>query len=218
MGVLNATPDSFYAGSRAAQTEAAIHLAEVMIEEGADVLRRVAFRRRVDHGKAPIEFRARAARNIEKGSAGDTEAFADNGMAVAADEGARLIIDLGDGIHRLIGTQHDFAHRSGMRAEELNVGTFQKARAACFGHVLAESLTIAGVAGTTGTALGAGLIWLGRQQLPALYPDTPVLPVLSAGPVVLGVGVSLLIGLLATTLLLLLLIDLLALPPIAQGS
>ncbi|HZZ49538.1 MAG TPA: ABC transporter permease [Pseudonocardia sp.] len=70
-------------------------------------------------------------------------------------------------------------------------------RAACFGHVLAESLTIAGVAGATGTALGAGLIWLGRLQLPALYPDTPVLPVLSAGPVVLGIGVSLLIGLLA---------------------
>ncbi len=38
MGVLNATPDSFYAGSRAAQSEAALHLAEEMIEEGADII------------------------------------------------------------------------------------------------------------------------------------------------------------------------------------
>ena len=39
MGVLNATPDSFYAASRAGHVEAAIHLAEEMIvEQGADVI------------------------------------------------------------------------------------------------------------------------------------------------------------------------------------
>ena len=38
MGVLNITPDSFYAGSRAAHREAALHLAEAMIEQGVDVI------------------------------------------------------------------------------------------------------------------------------------------------------------------------------------
>jgi dihydropteroate synthase len=38
MGVLNTTPDSFYAGSRTPQVESALHLASQMIEEGADVL------------------------------------------------------------------------------------------------------------------------------------------------------------------------------------
>jgi dihydropteroate synthase len=38
MGVLNATPDSFYPGSRALQTKTALHLAKVMIQDGADAL------------------------------------------------------------------------------------------------------------------------------------------------------------------------------------
>ena len=38
MGVLNVTPDSFYAGSRAERVEDALHIAEAMIEQGADVL------------------------------------------------------------------------------------------------------------------------------------------------------------------------------------
>ena len=38
LGVLNATPDSFYAASRAAGLEAALHRAEEMIDEGADGL------------------------------------------------------------------------------------------------------------------------------------------------------------------------------------
>ena len=38
MGVLNATPDSFYVGSRVTQLEAAVHLAEEMVDQGADIL------------------------------------------------------------------------------------------------------------------------------------------------------------------------------------
>ena len=38
MGVLNATPDSFYAGSRAVEPAVALGLAEAMIRDGADVL------------------------------------------------------------------------------------------------------------------------------------------------------------------------------------
>ncbi|MBI3566179.1 MAG: dihydropteroate synthase [Elusimicrobia bacterium] len=38
MGVVNATPDSFYAGSRASSAEAAVERALRMIEEGADIL------------------------------------------------------------------------------------------------------------------------------------------------------------------------------------
>jgi dihydropteroate synthase len=38
MGVLNITPDSFYAGSRTPQVEPALHTATRMIEEGADAL------------------------------------------------------------------------------------------------------------------------------------------------------------------------------------
>src|SRR5438477_247713 len=38
MGVLNATPDSFYAGSRTSQVETALRVAEKMIHEGADLL------------------------------------------------------------------------------------------------------------------------------------------------------------------------------------
>ncbi len=38
MGVLNATPDSFYPGSRATSFDSAIQLAQPMIEEGADLL------------------------------------------------------------------------------------------------------------------------------------------------------------------------------------
>jgi len=38
MGVLNATPDSFYAGSRVPQSEEAVARAEAMVKEGADIL------------------------------------------------------------------------------------------------------------------------------------------------------------------------------------
>src|SRR5262249_33455315 len=38
LGVLNVTPDSFYAGSRAAHVDAAVGLAEEMIGQGADAL------------------------------------------------------------------------------------------------------------------------------------------------------------------------------------
>ncbi len=38
MGVLNITPDSFYAGSRTPHVESALHAVNQMIEEGADVL------------------------------------------------------------------------------------------------------------------------------------------------------------------------------------
>lgn len=38
LGVLNATPDSFYAGSRTTEPESAFRLAEKMIREGADAL------------------------------------------------------------------------------------------------------------------------------------------------------------------------------------
>jgi dihydropteroate synthase len=38
MGVLNATPDSFYAGSRAPESEAALSFTDEMIHAGADVL------------------------------------------------------------------------------------------------------------------------------------------------------------------------------------
>jgi dihydropteroate synthase len=38
MGIINATPDSFYAGSRRTKLEAALELAEEMIAAGADIL------------------------------------------------------------------------------------------------------------------------------------------------------------------------------------
>lgn len=38
MGILNATPDSFYAGSRQQQTDEALKHAEQMLKEGADIL------------------------------------------------------------------------------------------------------------------------------------------------------------------------------------
>lgn len=38
MGIINATPDSFYGGSRAATTEAALKKADTMIQEGAFIL------------------------------------------------------------------------------------------------------------------------------------------------------------------------------------
>jgi dihydropteroate synthase len=38
MGILNATPDSFHAASRAASVDDALHLAERMLSQGADIL------------------------------------------------------------------------------------------------------------------------------------------------------------------------------------
>ena len=38
MGVLNTTPDSFYAGSRTPQIESALHISSQMINQGADVI------------------------------------------------------------------------------------------------------------------------------------------------------------------------------------
>ena len=38
MGIINATPDSFYAGSRQATAEGILRQAELMINQGADIL------------------------------------------------------------------------------------------------------------------------------------------------------------------------------------
>jgi dihydropteroate synthase len=38
MGILNTTPDSFFAESRATHVDQALRLAERMLEEGADLL------------------------------------------------------------------------------------------------------------------------------------------------------------------------------------
>lgn len=110
--------------------------------------------------------------------------------ATAAVAGLTLLLGVLGLTHALLSSVTERDAQSDRRPNGLG-------RTARFWHVLAESQLIAGAAGVIGTALGAGLIRLGRQQLPVLYPDTPVRPVLSAGPVALGIGVSLLIGLLA---------------------
>ena len=38
MGILNATPDSFFAGSRAVGAEAVVRRARQLVDEGADIL------------------------------------------------------------------------------------------------------------------------------------------------------------------------------------
>ena len=38
MGILNVTPDSFYAGSRLFGLDDAVHRAHVMVRDGADIL------------------------------------------------------------------------------------------------------------------------------------------------------------------------------------
>ena len=53
---------------------------------------------------------------------------------IAADEGPHLVLDPGDGVHALVGIDHDAADLAGARAQDLHLGAGRQARDAFVGQ------------------------------------------------------------------------------------
>src|SRR5262249_38334760 len=74
------------------------YLVAHLVDERPDALGWITLRRRLDHGKTPVEALPLAATDVQIGCAGDAEPLADHRDAVATYEGARLLVDSGHGI------------------------------------------------------------------------------------------------------------------------
>src|SRR5262249_53477165 len=63
-----------------------------LVDQRADAFGGGALRYRLDHREVPVELRPRAAADVDEGRAGDAETPPDDAVAVAADEGFRLVV------------------------------------------------------------------------------------------------------------------------------
>ncbi len=98
-----------------------------LINQRPDALGRIPLGHPLDHRVVPIELRALPAADIDKSRSRDAVPAADRSLAVAADEGARLVIDLRFCIHLLVWADDDPPDYPGMRSEDLHISADRKA-------------------------------------------------------------------------------------------
>src|SRR5271169_4294467 len=97
------------------------HFLAGLVDQRADAVGWRTFGGSFNDRIAPIQRRARAALEIDIGGAGNAEAASDDCGAVARDDGAPLIVDLGYRVHSLVRVDDDPPDASGMGTEDLDV-------------------------------------------------------------------------------------------------
>ena len=98
-----------------------------LVDQRANALGRIPLRDCLDHRIIPVKLAAGPAADVDKGGACDTVATTDQRPAVAANEGAGLVVDIRLGVHLLAGADDDPPHRARLRPEDLHIGADREA-------------------------------------------------------------------------------------------